>query len=492
VTRASDTASRLDARRAEVLSAVATGAEATSVATHVGRILPWQVEGSTVLLRTELSGVATFVETMTFRRPDQRPLALDPQDPHVAGALDVLALTAALSYLKATLPPTVEVAVPLGPTAHRMLEALLTDGLAEFAYSNGLGPLDGAFDIRAIGRAPERVVRTGQDATAPRRAAEDRPGVLVTVGGGKDSAVTLALAARHDPDALALSVNPRGPMRATADWAGVGLASVERHLDARLLELNRTGALNGHVPITAIVMSAAAVAATALGLSTVLVSNESSADEPTRTVGEWRINHQFSKTSTFERLLVEALSEAGALVRIVSLLRPLSELAIARAAARLPGLAARVTSCNAAYSLSAPISGWCGDCDKCRFVQLALAPFMPRDALVADLGFDALADPAQVPAYAAMLDPATKPFECVGTVAEVRLALDLLAADPAWSDAAAVAALGAAPTGRSAARPGTDASPTLAARLQGLLAADPTHLPPPPFDRWLDDPEFAA
>jgi UDP-N-acetyl-alpha-D-muramoyl-L-alanyl-L-glutamate epimerase len=487
VTAAAATSDALAARRAEVL---ATLRAASVDGVHVGRILDWEVEGTTVRLRTALDGLATFVETVTLRDADGEALAPDASDARVRGALDMLALTTSLSYLKATLPARVEVEVPLGPAARRMLEALLVDGLAELAFVNGLGPLDGAFDVRESGAT--RQARAGAaDALADGDVLPDvlpgvppgvPPGVLVTVGGGKDSAVSLALAARHDPGALAVSVNPREPMRTTAAWAGVGLVSIERQLDPQLLTLNAAGAINGHVPITAIVMSLAALSAAVLGRGTVLVSNEASADEPTRTVGSWRINHQYSKTSAFGRLLGDALDEAGAQVRIVSLVRPLSELAIARAAARLPGLVASVTSCNAAYSLSAPRPGWCGACPKCRFVELALAPFTDRAALVADLGFDALADATQVEGFAAMLDDATKPFECVGTVAEVRLALDLLAADPAWSDAAVVAALATPAAG------GSPAGATLAERLTDALAPDRTHLPPAPFDRWLDDP----
>lgn len=472
---AAATSEMLAARRAEVLTTL----QATSVdGVHVGRILAWEVEGTTVRLRTALDGLATFVETVTLRDADGEALAPDASDARVRGALDMLSLTTSLSYLKATLPARVEVEVPLGPAARRMLEALLVDGLAELAFVNGLGPLDSAFDVRA--RDATQQARAGAaDALAD---GDELPGVLVTVGGGKDSAVSLALAARHDPGALAVSVNPREPMRTTAAWAGVGLVSIERELDPQLLTLNAAGAINGHVPITAIVMSLAALAAAVLGRGTVLVSNEASADEPTRTVGSWRINHQYSKTSAFGRLLGDALDEAGARVRIVSLVRPLSELAIARVAARLPGLVASVTSCNAAYSLSAPRPGWCGACPKCRFVELALAPFTDRAALVADLGFDALADATQIEGFAAMLDDATKPFECVGTVAEVRLALDLLAADPAWSDAAVVAALATPGAG------GSPAGATLAERLTDALTPDRTHLPPAPFDRWLDDP----
>ena len=208
---------------------------------------------------------------------------------------------------------------------------------------------------------------------------------------------------------------------------------------------------------------------------TVLVSNERSADAATRTIDGWAVNHQYSKTAAFERLLGAALAEAGATSRVVSLLRPLGELAIARAVVQRAGLVAQVTSCNAAFAMDGPGDGWCGRCDKCRFVQLALAPFGARERLVADLGFDALGDPAQVDGFATMLDPATKPFECVGTVEEVRIAFDLLAAREDWRDAPAVRALG------------DPAAGDLDARLAAALTPERSLLPPAPYDAWLGE-----
>jgi 7-cyano-7-deazaguanine synthase in queuosine biosynthesis len=460
----------LAARRRRALEDLATGVAGEPHREHIGRVLPWEVDGDEVRLRTELTGIATFVEVLRVLAPDGSPLTPDPDDPAVAGALDLLALATSVSYLKATLPERVEVVGrPAGAAATTMLRALLTDGLAELALRNGLGRLDGRIEV--IGSTDGAVPVSPSPSAA-------RPGTLVTVGGGKDSALTLAIAARHDPEVLAVAVNARPPMERTAAWAGVGLVRVERRLDRQLLELNARGAINGHVPITAIVTAAAVLTAAILGRGTVLVSNERSADAATRTIDGWAVNHQYSKTAVFQRLLDEALVEAGTRTRVVSFLRPLSELAIARGVAKQTGLVASVTSCNAAYAMDGPGDGWCGRCDKCRFVQLALAPFSERDRLTSDLGFDALGDPAQIDGFAAMLDADTKPFECVGTVEEVRLALDLLAADPGWRDAPAVRAL---------AHDGDDRPDpaTLRRRLSEVLRPDPDVTLPSPYDGWL-------
>ncbi len=469
----------LGVRRAAVLTALVEPALGDpEPSEHRGVIHDPAVVDGEVRLATTLTGVGTFTETLRLEHPDGTPLAVDATDPAVAGALRVLALATSVSYLKATLPPTVEVPAGTGPAGRRMLAALLTDGLAELAHEAGLGDLHGR--ITVVGGSGAGAAGAGVEGAAGAVSGEApavRPGLLVTVGGGKDSAVVLAAATARDPDALAVAVNPRAPMERTATWAGVGLVRIRRGLDPALLDANARGAINGHVPITAIVTSAAVLAAAALGRGTVLVANEASADAPTRVVDGRPVNHQYSKTSTFAALHAAALAEAGAGVRLVSPIRPLGELAVARAGATLPGLTAAVTSCNAAFSLTAPAAAWCGACAKCRFVQLALAPFAPRDRLLADLGFDALADPAQIEGFRAMLDPATRPFECVGTVEESRLALELLADDPAWRDAAAVAAL---------ARPAADDAERAdrAARLAAALAPDPTVRLPAPFDAW--------
>jgi UDP-N-acetyl-alpha-D-muramoyl-L-alanyl-L-glutamate epimerase len=89
-----------------------------------------------------------------------------------------------------------------------------------------------------------------------------------------------------------------------------------------------------------------------------------------------------------------------------------------------------VTSCNKAFKLHDPTARWCGDCPKCRFVYLAMAPAMDRARLNHIFGHDLFADPAQVPGFLELLGiDAHKPFECVGEVEESLVALSMLTDD---------------------------------------------------------------
>jgi UDP-N-acetyl-alpha-D-muramoyl-L-alanyl-L-glutamate epimerase len=426
----------------------------------VFRMVGWEADGSDVALTYAIDGLGSFTERLTFVDLDVGAAA--DRSPAVRGAIQLTLLTAGLSYLKVCLPREVRLG-PAPDAAVRMVEALLTDGLAELAFDHDLD-LRGAFDVHH-----DPVDDVPVEGPAP-------DGVLVPVGGGKDSAVTATVAARHDPTARTIAVNPRRSMHATADAVGLPLVEVRRKLDPRLFELNDAGAINGHVPITAIVSSICAVAAATLGRGTVLLSNERSADEPTRRLADRDVNHQYSKSSGFESLHVAAAAAlTGGSVAAWSFLRPASELLIARAFARTPDLLGAVNSCNRAYALNTERIEWCGDCPKCRFVQLTLAPFLDRDDLVGRLGFDALDDPAQLPGVRALVDPDAKPFECVGTIDEAQLALDLLADDPAWADALAVRELGHAGTGA-------------AARLADLVSStDPSALPEPQRTWFVED-----
>jgi hypothetical protein len=95
-----------------------------------------------------------------------------------------------------------------------------------------------------------------------------------------------------------------------------------------------------------------------------------------------------------------------------------------------------LTSCNNAYTIDRPATQrWCGNCPKCRFVFLALAPFAGVERLVRIFGANLLDDEAQLPGYRALLGIGTfKPFECVGEIEESQAAVVQLAELAPWRE----------------------------------------------------------
>ncbi len=195
-----------------------------------------------------------------------------------------------------------------------------------------------------------------------------------------------------------------------------------RSLDPRLFELNRSGAYNGHVPVTAINSCLAVIAALIHDASDVVMADERSASVGSLTWDGAEVNHQYSKGWDFERRFAAAVRhQVASDLRYFSLLRPWSELAIARSFAPLTAYHDAFVSCNRAYLLDAErrTQRWCGDCPKCRFTTLVLAPFLDRDKVVRIIDHDLLADPAQLGGFEALLGlEADKPLECVGEVEE--------------------------------------------------------------------------
>ncbi len=368
-------------------------------------------------------GVHTFEER--FELPV--PSSWDGIDTDaVEGLLSLLHWVAGVSYYKLAAPPAVtfDGAGPPPATA-ALLEALYSEGLGEFAVVNALP----ALPRPSFGAPPSATPRT-----AP---AHDLRRVLVPVGGGKDSAVAIEIVRRSGVDLSLFSIGDAAAIRRTAEVSGLSRLRTTRHLDPLVNDLNARGALNGHIPVTAIVSCVALLVAALHGFDAVALANERSASFGNTPFDGVDVNHQFSKSARAERLLQDALAEMAPRLAIFSVLRPASELAIARAFARLPQYHDAFTSCNRIFKLDPTLrlTSWCGNCDKCRFVFLILAPFMTPEALRAIFGKDMLDEDAQYPGFALLTGTGGhKPFECVGEIEESVAAVRLLAEDPRWRD----------------------------------------------------------
>ncbi len=386
-----------------------------------------------VTLRYALDEEIAFTEVfeLPLGDPDRRLDEAERQ--RVDGLLALLHWAAGVSYFKTALPPKVscETGEP-PPAVASLLEALYSEGLAELAYTNELPALPRP--VFAGGASSTQPVTAVGTIAQPADAARSR--ILVPVGGGKDSAVGLEIVRRSGHELALFSLGDAPPIARTVAAAGLPRLLATRTLDPGLPALNAAGALNGHVPITAIVSCVALLSAALNGFDAVAMANERSASAGNVMWDEVEVNHQFSKSLRVERLLSAALAQEASGLRLFSVLRPASELAIARAFARMERYHDAFTSCNAIFRIDPVLraASWCCDCPKCRFVCLALAPFTQPQQLREIFGSDLLDDERQFDGFALLTATGGhKPFECVGEEQESLAAIRLLAREERWS-----------------------------------------------------------
>ena len=334
-------------------------------------------------------------------------------------------LLAGVSYYKTAAPQVID----FGETALTEAElAFLRDfylqGLGEFAYRNALDLTSLRFEARsAPGQSP-----TGPTAVSERRA-------LVPFGGGIDSIVTVERVRRLADVALFVVSRPADRFDAIEQPAavtGLPVIRAEREIDPQLLRSAELGFLNGHVPVTGILSAIAVLAAVLEDRDAVVMSNEWSASIPTLEYDGRPVNHQFSKSEQFEAAFRDVLAQSPArLPGYFSWLRDRTELWVGQEFATLEQYHGSFRSCNKAFytERARRLEHWCGQCDKCCFIDLILAPFLPAEALrrIFAVTGEPLDDPGLAAKFRALLGAGAKPFECVGEVSECRAAV-LLAA----------------------------------------------------------------
>ena len=347
-----------------------------------------------------------------------------------------LGMVELISYWKIACPPTVTVeAGRLNQDQIDWWKDLYFNGLGEFFYVNGIEEADPNhfMNIRCAGRCKERHAAWGAEIDGNGKAAGISAvnsdslasgGVLVPIGGGKDSAVTLELLRLAGKSIYAYIINPRGATIHTTEVAGLDAAhviSAKRTLDPNMLELNRQGYLNGHTPFSALVAFSGIIAARMHGLSMVALSNESSANEST--VQGSTVNHQYSKSFKFEEdFHYYQTTYLRGSAYYFSLLRPLSEFQIARYFAGQKQYHGIFRSCNA----GSRTDSWCGHCPKCLFVYLILSPFLTPQEVMDIFGRNMLDDWDMKETLDQLIGiEEEKPFECVGSRDEINTAIVL-------------------------------------------------------------------
>jgi UDP-N-acetyl-alpha-D-muramoyl-L-alanyl-L-glutamate epimerase len=318
-----------------------------------------------------------------------------------------------ISYWKAACSPTLLVkGYKLTDKQVDFWKKIYYHGLGEFFYTNGIRTdLEEFITIQSSG------------IEISKNHFELKDNVLIPIGGGKDSVVTLELL-KDTFEVRPFILNPRGASLETCFKAGFSsnnIAEINRRLDPTLLRLNDEGFLNGHTPFSALLAFYTLLVSALSGFKHIALSNESSANEPT--VAGTEINHQYSKSYGFEKDFREYVSDSiSEDFNYFSFLRPISELQIAMLFARNVKYYPVFKSCNA----GSKTDSWCCKCPKCLFAWIILSPFIPVNELVLIFGKNLYEDSAMI-GYLKELTgiDEVKPFECIGTIDEVNAALQM-------------------------------------------------------------------
>ncbi len=362
------------------------------------------------------------------------PFVLDhAREVALARALRLLHLIAGVSYYKAAVPARISIeSGPVDAALVALVGMTWRKGLGEFAYRNGLS-LDARIRFEAE-------LETTAPATAPALGLSGA--ALVAIGGGKDSLVSIELLRACGVMQTATWIGNSPLIAACAERTGLPVLNIRRALAPELFEMNRQGAWNGHIPVTAVNSAILVLAAVLHDAPMVVFSNERSASYGSTIPGTGEVNHQWSKGWEFEQAFAAWVEQSVAAdLHYFSLLRPLSELAVARLFAATDHYDAHFSSCNRNFHIlgERPANRWCGVCPKCQFVFLALAPFVPKPRLTAIFGRNLLDESAQAAGFDALIEYREhKPFECVGEGREARAAFAALALRPEWREDALV------------------------------------------------------
>ena len=327
------------------------------------------------------------------------------------------------SYWKCTCSPNIIIECGLlDDKLIAWLKKLMYNGLGEFFYRNNIDvDINNFVDIKSSGNKYETNYTGKYD------------GYLVAVGGGKDSITSLEIL-KDVKNKKAFIMNNRKVCFDSCYTSGLtdnDIINVERLFDRKIIEINNKGFLNGHTPISSCIAFISYLTCFINGIKYAVLSNESSANESS--VRGTNINHQYSKSLEFEndfRWLTSNYLDKN--IEYFSLLRPLSELEIMKIFTKYPKYFKHFISCNNGGKAKniGKADGWCCSCSKCLFIYIIMSNFVSKDTMIDIFGEDLLDKKDMLNDFLELIGlRESKPFECVGTIDEVKYVVNNLIND---------------------------------------------------------------
>lgn len=332
------------------------------------------------------------------------------------------------SYWKAACSPEIIVkAGSLDAEQKKWWKWLIINGLGQFFYENKINFL-----------APDflKIISANQNKDAAPASKKflnsNSQKFLVPIGGGKDSAVTLEILKQARKDLFCFALNPKKESIETITAAGYkNFAFAQRQIDAKLIKLNQKGYLNGHTPFSAYLAFLTTLTAAIFNCRYIAVSNEKSSNEASLKYLNKDINHQWSKTFSFEKSFKNYSGKyLSKQIHYFSFLRPLYEIQIAKIFSNFKKYHPVFLSCNEAHKTYSgtkkPAGKWCCDCSKCLFAFIVLYPFLGKKETVKIFKKNLFENKNLLKTVKELIgERPAKPLECVGTRIESNIAFYL-------------------------------------------------------------------
>jgi UDP-N-acetylmuramoylalanine--D-glutamate ligase len=334
--------------------------------------------------------------------------------------LENLHLMLGISYYKTYCPPKVKFKYQLSKEQADFWNTVHRAGLGEFRFRNKI--------------SSNKIAKFHYSAKAKQAAIKfkRRNRHLVGIGGGKDSIIAAELLKEQKENITAFVVEPKKENESelianVIKEAKVPQFKTQRRLDEKLFQ-NLPGSHNGHIPISGIIAFLGVLNAILYDYSNIIVANEHSSNFGNL---EWKgetINHQWSKSSEFEKLFQDYIKNfITPDIKYFSILRQFSELRIAKLFSQYKNYFSIFSSCNKNFQIQhQQESLWCGQCPKCAFTFLILSAFLPKQKLLDIFKKNLFEDQNLLPLFNDILGfGEMKPFDCVGTFEEAQAALYL-------------------------------------------------------------------
>ncbi len=343
--------------------------------------------------------------------------------------LSGLHLILGISYYKLYVPKKFQLPYKLSKQQAEFWNTVYRKGLGEFLYRNNLDPKELA-EFQATG---------AEKVTATYLKRQNR--VLSSIGGGKDSIVSTELLKEGKFKVTTLYTQTQKPneqVGALLKAFKLPNLTIERYLDEKIFA-KHPDSYNGHIPVSAILAFIGTLIGILYDYRYVVVANERSSNFGNIEYHGEEINHQWSKSAQFEGMFQDyARRYITPDVTYFSLMRHSNEIRIAKLFSKYPQYFKLFSSCNRVSVILSPAKNlsrsfgkpqddkWCGECAKCAFAFTMLSPFISKKELLAIFGKDLRVDKKLGQIFKDISGRGgMKPFDCVGTFEEVRVALNL-------------------------------------------------------------------